>query len=110
MLITVVDSRPLAVAVVLPALGSWWDFSRGWWAPGPPAAASLSAMKPVPGAVAPYDAVKWASLPEECRRADAVPLIVLVDATGKPQEVLDWSALAATASAGPQQSCPGMCR
>ena len=99
MLLTLVDSRRLAVAVCLPALGSWWDFLRWTYCAGPITASCLMPFKPVPGAVAPFDVIQWVNLCEELEGPGGVPVVIEVDANNKPVQVLPWCELTFTLGA-----------
>ena len=94
------------MAICLPSLGSWWDFSAWCFRPGPPSATGLLALRPVPLAGPPYGAIRWASLPDEAMIVDAVPMVVVLDSAGAASELLDWSVLTFTMGSNSGRSAP----
>lgn len=101
-MLTVVSADPLAVALCLPATGSWWNFVGKCWACCAPSVSSLMPLKKIVGAVPPYDTIQWAELGWEWDVPGVVPLVVQVDTSGNPVAVIDWSALAFTLPAQPK--------
>ena len=106
MLLTVVDSRPLGVAVFLPAMGSWWDFEGCVFRLGPSSSSGLLALRRMPLAVPPYDLVQWACLPDGACLPDAVPFVSVLDASGAAAELLDWLTLTFTLGSASGRSFP----